>query len=182
MGIRNRQFLDDTITYLKETNRLKKAHHTLEVGQMKKEHTEIQTKLDRLMDLRLDGEITKEDFEMKKRRLKDRQYELTQLVHTYDKADDEFTKRMEMLLNLTHEAPKIWASSTISQKRELLNFLFANLQLKGATLCYTLRKPFDSFLIDPESPNWRCAMCQHLKVSLAEALLKPADLGRKQPF
>jgi len=46
----------------------------------------------------------------KKLRLKDRQYELSQLVLTYDKADDEFTKRMEMILNLAYEAPKIWSS------------------------------------------------------------------------
>ncbi len=155
IGIRNKEFLEDTISYLKETNKLKKEHHTIEVGQLKKEHTEIQTKLDRLMDLRLEREITKEDFETKKRHLKDRQYELTQLVHTYDKADDEFTKRMEMLLNLTHEAPKLWAGSTISQKRELLNFLFSNLQLKGATLCYELRKPFDSFFGDEDCIKWR---------------------------
>jgi len=155
LGIRNKEFLDDTIAYLKETNKLKKEHHTTQVAQLKKEHTEIQSKLDRLMDLRLDGEITKEDFEFKKRRLKDRQYEVSQLVLTYDKADDEFTKRMEMMLNLTYEAPRIWGCSTITQKRELLNFLFANLQLRDGSLCYTLRKPFDNFLADDDCPKWR---------------------------
>ncbi len=155
IGIRNKEFLNDTIAYIKETNQLKKEHHSVEVGQLKKEHTEIQGKLDRLMDLRLEGEISKEEFEAKKCRLKDRQYELSQLVLTYDKADDEFTKRMEMILNLAHEAPKIWSSSTIPQKRELLNFLFANLQLKDGSLCYTLRKPFDSFLNNDDCPKWR---------------------------
>jgi hypothetical protein len=43
-------------------------------------------------------------------------------THFYDKADNEFTKRMKMLLNLTHEAPKLMAGSTISQKRELFEF------------------------------------------------------------
>ena len=104
----------------------------------------------------MEGEISKQEFEAKILRLKDRQYELNQLVQTYDKADDEFTKRIEMLLNLTHEAPKIWSSSTIPQKRELLNFLFANLQLKGATLCYTLRKPFDNMLNQADCIKWRC--------------------------
>ena len=155
LGIRDKEFLDDTLLYLKETTKLKKEHHTIEVAQLKKEHTEIQSRLDKLMDLRLDGEITKEDFEMKKRRLKDRQYEIGRLITTYDKADDEFTKRMEMLLNLMYEGPRIFKGSTISQKRELLNFLFANLTLKGATLCYTLRSPFCDFLNGPDNQNWR---------------------------
>ncbi|MEK6745874.1 MAG: hypothetical protein AABY33_02430 [Pseudomonadota bacterium] len=103
----------------------------------------------------MEGEISKQEFEAKKLRLKDRQYELSQLVLTYDKADDEFTKRIEMLLNLAHEAPKIWSSSTIPQKRELLNFLFANMQLKDGNLCYTLKKPFDSFLNNNDCPKWR---------------------------
>jgi site-specific DNA recombinase len=155
LGIREKEFLDTTIEYMKEMNRLKKEHHTIEVAQLKKEHTEIQAKLDRLMDLRLNDELTKEEFESNKRRLKDRQYELTDLINTYDKADDEFTKRMEWLLTLTHKAPELWAGSTISQKRELLNFLFANLKLKGATLCYELRKPFDDFLDGTDCPKWR---------------------------
>ncbi len=99
--------------------------------------------------------ISKEEFEKAKRRFKERQFELTDLIRTYDHADDEFTKRMELLLNLTHEAPQLWAGSTITQKRELLNFLFANLTLKGATLCYELRKPFDSMFAGDDCPKWR---------------------------
>ena len=155
IGIHKKELLDDTIEYLKEINTAKKDQHTVELSHLKKEHTEIQARLDRLMDLRLDGELSKEEFEAKKRRLKDRQYELGNLLQTYDRADDEFTKRLEMLLNLTYQAPKIWKGSTISQKRELVNFLFANLKLEGKTLCYSLRKPFDALVLDPERPEWR---------------------------
>jgi hypothetical protein len=137
------------------TNRAKKAFHNQEVGQLKKQHTEIQDKLDRLVDLRLEGEITKEEFETKKNRLKDRQYELDQLILTYDKADDQFTKTLCALLTIASDSDKIWLGSTISEKRELLNFVFANLQLKGATLCYELRKPFDKMLNQADCIKWR---------------------------
>ena len=40
IGIRNKEFLNDTIAYIKETNRNKKAFHNQEVGQLKKQHTE----------------------------------------------------------------------------------------------------------------------------------------------
>jgi site-specific DNA recombinase len=155
LGFKNQEFLDTTISYLKETAKIKKQHHTIEVKELKKEHTEIQRKLDRIMDLRLEGEVTKEEFEMKKRNLKDRQFELLDLIKTYDKADGEFTKRMEMILNLTQRAPEIWKSSTIEGKRELINFLFANLKLKGAKLEFSLRKPFNSLVKIDKTEKWR---------------------------
>ena len=105
--------------------------------------------------MRLEGEINKEEFETKKNRLKDRQYELDQLILTYDKADDQFTKTLCALLTIASDSDKIWTGSTIPEKRELLNFVFANLQLKGATICYELRKPFDKMLNQADCIKWR---------------------------
>ena len=107
------------------------------------------------MDLHLEGKITKEEFESKKSQIKDKQYELDSLILTYDKADDKFTKKLCALLTIASDSDKIWTGSTISEKRELLNFVFANLQLKGATLCYTLRKPFDNMLNQADCIKWR---------------------------
>jgi hypothetical protein len=131
LGIRDKKLLDQTIAYIKKTSQIKKASHNQELRLLKKEHTEIQGKLDRLVDLRLDGEIGREDFEGHKSRLKDRQYEIDQLITTYDKADDSFTKTLTNLLTLASEAETMWKGSTIAQKRELLNFVFANLELIG---------------------------------------------------
>ena len=70
LGIKDKALLDATIGYIKTTTDAKKAYHNHEVGQLKKQHTEIQDKLDRLMDLRLDGEISKQEFELQKNRLR----------------------------------------------------------------------------------------------------------------
>jgi len=155
LGIKDKALLDATIGYIKTTTDAKKAYHNHEVGQLKKQHTEIQDKLDRLMDLRLDGEIGKEEFELQKNRLRNKQHETRDLIEIYDKADDQFSKALISLLTIASDSDKLWASSTIAEKRELLNFVFANLQLKGATLCYTLRKPFDSMLKLSDFDNWR---------------------------
>ena len=155
LGIKEQKAFDDVVSYIKKTNQAKKAFHNHELGQLKKQHTETQGKLDRLVDLRLEGEITKEEFEAKKNRLKDSQYELDQLILSYDEADDRFTKTLCSLLAVASSSDKIWTGSTIPEKRELLNFVFANLQLDGATLCYTLRKPFDKMLEGANCLDWR---------------------------
>ena len=180
LGIRDKKLLDQTIAYIKKTSQIKKASHNQELRLLKKEHTEIQGKLDRLVDLRLDGEIGREDFEGHKSRLKDRQYEIDQLITTYDKADDSFTKTLTNLLTLASEAETMWKGSTIAQKRELLNFVFANLELKGSTLCYTLRKPFDSFLGGTSCPEWRRGWDSNPRYDFSHAgfqdqCLKPLD-------
>ena len=115
----------------------------------------VQKKLDRLLDLRLDGKLGKEDFESKKRLLKERQYEISQLLMSYDIDDDRFTKACSRMVELLSNTGEYWRGSNNNEKRELLNFVFSNLEMKGATLCYTLRKPIDEFLNLGDRPEWR---------------------------
>ena len=145
LGIQDKHLLNDIISHIKKTNKLKQSSHNEQLSSMKREHTQIQSKLDRLIDLRLENEITKDEYEAGKTRLKDRQYELDDLIKMYDRADSEFTDALINLLSLASDAQELWKGSTISKKRELLNFVFANLQLDGAKLSYTLKEPFKSF-------------------------------------
>jgi hypothetical protein len=147
------------IEYLKAANKSKKEFHNQQVGQLKKQHTDIQSKLDKLVDLRLDNEIGKDEFEAQKLRLKDKQYEIGQLLQSYDKADDQFTKTLCSLLSIASNSNKLWSGSTTSEKRELLNFVFANLSMKGASICFETRKPFDKMLELSNCLEWRSVGC-----------------------
>ncbi len=44
--------------------------------------------------------------------------------------------------------------STIEEKRNLINFVFANLELKPGKLEYTLRPPFDVFVNLGKNEEW----------------------------
>ena len=84
--------------------------HRKQTAMLKKEHTEIEDKLDRLLDLMMDSSITKEEFEAKKRKLKDRQYDIGELIKSLDEAEDTFTKRLICLINLANGG---WRSSKV---------------------------------------------------------------------
>ncbi len=155
LGFKDPGMLDDALDHIRETNKNKTAFHNDQLGRLKKEHTDIQKKLDRLLDLRLDGELSKEDFEAKKRQIKERQYEISQLLTSYDVDDDRFSKACSRMVELLSNAGEYWRGSNVNEKRELLNFVFSNLEMKGATLCYTLRKPIDEFLDIGSRPEWR---------------------------
>ncbi len=145
IGIRDPEILKEVIEYLKQTNELKTRDHNKETAILKKEHSEIENKLDSLLNLRISNEITTEEFNAKKQQLKDRQYEITRLLQTYDNADDKFTETFEKLLNLSSRAYETFIGSEISEKRKMIKMVFQNLQLKGSKLSYSLRFPFDFF-------------------------------------
>lgn len=154
LHIKDSKVLQNVSSYIFQTNESKKAFHKKQTATLKKEHTEIEDRLDKLLDLMMEKVITKEEFEAKKRKLKDRQYEIDELVRSYDEADDIFTKRLIDLLNMASGALERFRGSNIAEKREILNFVFLNLKLKGKKLEYTMRCPFDAFSECDDIEKW----------------------------
>ena len=69
-------------------------------------------------------------------------------------ADEKFGITVNYLLDLASRAFELFESSKIEQKRQLVNFLLSNLQLKGKTLLYDVNKPFDAILNAKKCSNW----------------------------
>ena len=155
IGIKDPEILKDTLAHLKNTNEAKKSYHIQETAVLKKEHTETENKLNSLVDLRLNNELSKEEFQAKKQQLKDRQYEILQLLRNYDEADDKFIDTTATLINLASEAYETFKGSEMPQKRKMLNFVFQNLKLNVQKLEFTLRFPFDIFKKTNTRIEWR---------------------------
>ncbi|WP_250312096.1 hypothetical protein [Rickettsia endosymbiont of Oedothorax gibbosus] len=94
------------------------------------------------MDFLADGTLTREEFLHKKAQLKERQYELIELIKSYDKVDDKLSKKLADLISISTNAYETFKGSTIVEKREFLNFIFSNLTLEGCKLHYVLAFPF----------------------------------------
>ncbi|MDE3015739.1 MAG: recombinase family protein [Pseudomonadota bacterium] len=154
LAIKNEKLLQNITSHIFQTNESKKAFHIKQTAVLKKEHTEIEEKLDKLLDLMMEKVISKEEFEAKKRRLKDRQYEIDDLIRSYDEADDAFTNRLIDLLNLSAGALDRFRGSNFAEKRDLLNFVFLNLKLKGKKLEYSMRFPFSEFAKCDDIVKW----------------------------
>lgn len=155
IAIKDPELMTAAIAAIKEANKAKQESHNREMAALKKEHTEIQTKLDRLVDLLAEGVLPPDDYRNKREELKSRQHDLVSLIHAYDEADNSFGGTMEKLMKVAVGAHKAFQSSKLEDKRELLNFVFSNLQLKGATLCYTYNFPFGMFENMDDCSKWR---------------------------
>ena len=155
LGIKDQAVLQDFIDYALAGNEHKKREHNEQLGDLRKEHGTLQTRLDALIDLVADGTLTRDEFLRKKRELKDRQYEVTEMMKVLDQVDDEFSKKVVDLINIASFAYDTYKGSTLDEKRELLKFVFANLQLKGRKLEYSLRYPFSEFENLNNCTEWR---------------------------
>ncbi len=146
---------DDLRGYLYQSDQTKRSFLRRQSAEWHREYTICQNRLDRLVDLHLNGTINRQDFAAQKTRLRQQQIKLENNIESARAGDDAFKDTMLNLLEIATKANKHFQNSTPEQKRELVNFVFANLELKGAKLCFTLKKPFNQMLNLTTCQQWR---------------------------
>ncbi|GAB3515849.1 recombinase family protein [Emticicia fontis] len=146
--------LDRVQQYMYDINKTEQEFLSYQVKELQNEYQKVQNRLDTLMDLLLDGTIEKGDFEGKKAKLRGQQIELENQIASHRFGDDGFKDSLISLLTLLTRSYEFFMAAEISEKRKILNLIFANLSLKGSSLCYTLRKPFELFINVPNSEEW----------------------------
>lgn len=131
--------------HLNASTKAKKIVHEEAIARIRREYDQIQSKLERLLDCRLEGSITRDEYDKKCMSLKQRQYDLNQELEAHTKADESFNITLSALLDLASRACELFECSKVEQKRQIINFMLSNLSLRGATLEYQIRKPFSLF-------------------------------------
>jgi DNA invertase Pin-like site-specific DNA recombinase len=133
---------------LKKTHEAKNRFHEQSLTTLRKEYDKIENRISRMWDLRLDdGSITKDMFNEKLKEYKEKQAEIREEMERYDQADEKFYLTANAVLSLAQRAYEIFESSEVAEKRQLLNFLLQNIELKGKKLIYKLKTPFDTVLL-----------------------------------
>ena len=85
------------------------------------------------------------------RQLKERQAEIALRIEQHQKGEGDFRTTLETLISVASRAAELFERSKTEQKRELL---FSNLRLRGKTLEFTLRSPFDLMANRPDHASW----------------------------
>lgn len=140
--------------YLKTTHESKEAYQEQMIQALRKEYDSIIGKLDRLVDLLIAQSITQTIYDTKVHELKRRQQEIDRQLSGHTKADETFYYTLSALLELVSRAHECFQRSNMQQKRQLISMVLANLELKGETLYYTMRKPFDMLAQLPKTDKW----------------------------
>ena len=118
-----------------------------EIKRLKGEQEKLKQKIDALFDMRLDGELDRETFDLKRNEIQVKLNRVKNKISTHEKADSSFDETLLGLLDIATQAGNIFErSQNLDLKRLLLKFVFESLTLTEGVLSYKLKFPFNEFV------------------------------------
>jgi site-specific DNA recombinase len=146
--------LNEILVHLRQTHESEKTFHNAAIKRLHKESEDVARKMDQLLDMFMDKSITKDIYDRKHTQLSIRQQEINRLLEQHHTGNEQFKIALASLITLASRAYELFERSTIEEKRQLLGYVFSNLEMKGVSLRYSLKKPFDLFVDLAGSKEW----------------------------
>ena len=100
------------------------------------------------------GSNTKDIYDRKYNQLVQRRIEINELLEQHHEGNENFKIAATALVTLTSKASDIFDCSTTEEKRQLISYVFSNLELEGSKLVYTLKTPFNLFVDIGKCQKW----------------------------
>ena len=153
LSIPNEILLEVTMR-LQQSHEAEKEYHAQKIAQLKKDEETIKSKINRLLDMYLEKGVSEIVYADTNTRLEAQLVAVRVDIDAHEAADNNFKQTLVTAFKLANKASELFESSKINEKRELINFLFSNLRLRGRKLEYTLRKPFDMMVNLGRCSDW----------------------------
>lgn len=138
-----REMLEEITNHLKNSHEAEKEYHTHKIKELHKQKENCNTKLNKLVDMTLNNLISEEIYQSKKEEITKELNSVKTEIEIHDLANDDFKNLLITAFYLASKSYDLFICSKTEEKRQLINFVFSNILLRGEKLEYTLRKPFD---------------------------------------
>ena len=123
--------------------------------ELNRQVTLLRQQQDRLLNLRLDEQVEQETFAAKQTELRDRLAKIQLQLDVLERSHDETAEIALKAFELSQTLREQWLTADYSTKRRILEIVCLNCRLDGASLCPTIRKPFDVLAEGLENKNSR---------------------------
>jgi hypothetical protein len=134
-------FHDWAISTLKGMHDDEKKDRNQLLYQKRKEYDQVVLKMDNLMEMRLDKQVSQEDFSSFKVRLESQKSHLKKYLDGIDERIDNWIKELEKALNFAEKAATEFSGGTLEKKKEILGSLGYNHLLRDKKLNIQAEKP-----------------------------------------
>lgn len=134
------------VSELRNSHESEAVYHEREISRIRAEYDRVQRRVAGLLDMRLDGGISQDEYDKKLQEFKNQQYRLNIELEEHTKGDHQFHIYAGTVLRLSKNMGRIFESSEPQEKRSILNFILQNPTVEGKILRYSLKKPFDAVL------------------------------------
>jgi site-specific DNA recombinase len=136
----SRQWFVDVIKARAHSGQSENKQHREE---LKRQHEQVEAKLSALLEMRVDGEVTQEEYAAKRAELHDRQAALRVQLETTDRDDREVAELAIKAFELSQSLQERWVNADYSAKRTLLSIMLDSVRLNCENVEFSPRKPFD---------------------------------------
>lgn len=149
------QQIDQFKEHLKQSKKSEIEYRNQELGVLHGSLTKAATRLDKLINMYIDGDIEKEIYELKKTELEQTKTQLEEKIKMHSAADNSFNGLISELIEITRNFANIFSfSRNIELKRHLLKLVFRTLEINEGNLGYALSFPFSEMQNLSTCPNW----------------------------
>ena len=137
------------IKLLKQKHKHEVETNTKQRVYFQKKYNDLQNKLNRLIDMRADEEITKNEFLLQKELLLKEQANMIERLEDSESSAHGWLELVENFLNTAFQARYVVTNGTPEEKRDLIMAVGQNLFLRDKKLEFSFKKPYD-VLLKPE--------------------------------
>ena len=127
------------LKYLNEDNAIVTEHQT---KSLQKSFNQSQRRLKSLLDLRLDGDIEKSEFEAKKKELEAERDQFGSQIKELAQNSDQWIEDAEEEFTFVNGISKRLKTGTIKEKKYILSRVGSNLRLKDRQLTLEVKEPY----------------------------------------
>ncbi len=134
-----------------------KAHATTkkQIEQFKLLEADLQSKEDRLMDMRLSGEIDRDTFDLTLKRIRTERRNYTDQIETLQLTlSSAVVETVQSILELSKNAKSFWNLVSVTEKKKVLDMILSNPILDGVNMRFEIKKPFKILVEMKGSINW----------------------------
>lgn len=149
-----KEMLEEITNHLKNSHEAEKEYHSHKIKELHKQKENCNTKLNKLVDMTLNNLISEEIYQSKKEEITKELNLVKTEIEIHDLANDDFKNLLITAFYLASKSYDLFICSKTEEKRQLINFVFSNISLRGEKLDFILRKPFDLMVNLGKRATW----------------------------
>ena len=131
---------------LRKTSDAELAFHKAQIARVQIEYNKLTDRKSRLLDALLDQSITKPDYDKKLQEITDRIQTLAIEMEEHSRADHDYKTTVGTIVSVARRSREIFEGAELHEKRQFINFLVQNPQLKDRKLVFELKRPMNTVL------------------------------------
>lgn len=144
LKVTNPRLLEWVRKALKESHADESQYHEEIIQELDTRYKAVKKKLDVVYEDRVDGMISKEKYRQKEAEYEKQLEEILEAKQKHMKANINYLKLGINIFELAQKGREIYEKLlTLDEKRELLNFVFSNLKLRGEKIVPSFHNGFD---------------------------------------